>query len=194
MASPKVMKKVEMIRHIVRLKQIMMRWKLTSLRPRPAISYNDSDSGSSSCPSRRTPSGFLAVYVGPERRRFVIPARFINLPVFVGLLEKAAEEFGFETTGGLVLPCEVAFFKDVMIFLERDERKFGKLPLDEFLKMVTEGFDSCKAASSSFTPLLQKVRAWQKLFSQHFRVLIRIWIDPMPLVFLGKRCFSDFRN
>ncbi|XP_062029712.1 protein SMALL AUXIN UP-REGULATED RNA 51-like [Rosa rugosa] len=161
------MKKVEKIRQIVRLKQIMMRWKLASLRLRlrPALSYDDdSDSSSSGSSTRRTPSGFLAVYVGPERRRFVIPARFVNLPVFVGLLEKAAEEFGFETTGGLVLPCEVAFFKDILKFLEKDERKFGKLALDEFLKMVTDavGFDSCKAAASgpgsSFTPLLQDAR------------------------------------
>ncbi|KAM5574600.1 protein SMALL AUXIN UP-REGULATED RNA 51-like [Rosa sericea] len=170
MAAGKAMKKVEKIRQIVRLKQIMMRWKLASLRLRllPALSYDDdSDSSSSSSGSstRRTPSGFLAVYVGPERRRFVIPARFVNLPVFVGLLEKAAEEFGFETTGGLVMPCEVAFFKDILKFLEKDERKFGKLALDEFLKMVTDvaGFDSCKAAAasgagSSFTPLLQDAR------------------------------------
>ncbi|PRQ20037.1 putative small auxin-up RNA [Rosa chinensis] len=162
------MKKVEKIRQIVRLKQIMMRWKLASLRLRlrPALSYDDDSDSSSGSSTRRTPSGFLAVYVGPERRRFVIPARFVNLPVFVGLLEKAAEEFGFETTGGLFLPCEVAFFKDILKFLEKDERKFGKLALDEFLKMVTDavGFDSCKAAAassgagSSFTPLLQDAR------------------------------------
>ncbi|KAL6180433.1 hypothetical protein ACLB2K_047096 [Fragaria x ananassa] len=171
MAVAKALKKVEKIRQIVRLKQIMMRWKLTSLRLRPALSfYNDDDSASSDSSSgsaRRTPSGFLAVYVGPVRRRFVIPARFVNLPVFVDLLEKTAEEFGFETTGGLVLPCEVSFFKEILRFLEKDERRFGKLSLDEFLKMVTDavGFDSCKAAaaasgaSASFSPLLQEGRA-----------------------------------
>ncbi|XP_050377100.1 protein SMALL AUXIN UP-REGULATED RNA 51-like [Argentina anserina] len=161
MAAAKAMRKVEKIRQIVRLKQIMIRWKLASLRlGGPALSYIDDTDNTAF--ARRTPSGFLAVYVGPERRRFVIPARFVNLPVFVGLLEKTAEEFGFETTGGLVLPCEVSFFKDVLKFLEKDERRFGKLSLDGFLKMVTDaGFDSCKAAraaGSSFTPLLQEAR------------------------------------
>ncbi|CAL8126719.1 unnamed protein product [Prunus armeniaca] len=99
----------------------------------------------------------------------VIQARFVNLPVFVGLLKKAEEEFGFGCSGGLVLPCEVGFFKEILRFLERDESKFGRLGMEEFLKMVSEvGFDSCKelasnaAANSSchaFTPLLQKARA-----------------------------------
>ncbi|KAL6176472.1 hypothetical protein ACLB2K_050557 [Fragaria x ananassa] len=161
MAVAKALKKVEKIRQIVRLKQIMMRWKLTSLRLRPALSFYNDDDSTSSDSARRTPSGFLAVYVGPVRRRFVIPARFVNLPVFVDLLEKTAEEFGFETTGGLVLPCEVSFFKEILRFLEKDERRFGKLSLDEFLKMVTDavGFDSCKAAAAaSFSPLLQEAR------------------------------------
>ncbi|PQP96798.1 auxin-responsive protein SAUR50 [Prunus yedoensis var. nudiflora] len=138
------MKKVEKIRQIVRLKQLVMRWKLTSLRRRSILSYDDSGSFPSGS-NRRIPAGFLAVYVGAERIRFVIQAR-----------------------GGLVLPCEVGFFKEILRFLERDESKFGRLGLEEFLKMVSEvGFDSCKelvsnaAANSSchaFTPLLQKAR------------------------------------
>ncbi|BBG92714.1 SAUR-like auxin-responsive protein family [Prunus dulcis] len=161
------MKKVEKIRQIVRLKQLVMRWKLTSLRRRSVLSYDDSGAFPSGS-NRRIPAGFLAVYVGAERIRFVIQARFVNLPVFVGLLKKAEEEFGFGCSGGLVLPCEVGFFKEILRFLERDESKFGRLGLEEFLKMVSEvGFDSCKelasnaAANSSchaFTPLLQKAR------------------------------------
>ncbi|VVA26144.1 Hypothetical predicted protein [Prunus dulcis] len=99
----------------------------------------------------------------------VIQAWFVNLPVFVGLLKKAEEEFGFWCSGGLVLPCEVGFFKEILRFIERDESKFGRLGLEEFLKMVSEvGFDSCKELASNagansschaFTPLLQKARA-----------------------------------
>ncbi|KAM1721025.1 hypothetical protein ACFX12_022611 [Malus domestica] len=157
------MKKVEKIRQIVRLKQLVMRWKLTSLRRRSVLSNNDSDGS-----NRRIPSGFLAVYVGSERIRFVIPARFVNLPVFVGLLNKAEEEFGFQCNGGLVLPCEVVFFKEILMLLERDESRFGRLGLEEFWKVVSEVglVDSCKnsatnaAAKNSgchaFTPLLQR--------------------------------------
>ncbi|CAA3000632.1 auxin-responsive SAUR71-like [Olea europaea subsp. europaea] len=48
--------------------------------------------------SNRTPSCLLAIYVGPERRRFVFPTRFQDLPVFVDILREAAVEFGFPTT------------------------------------------------------------------------------------------------
>ncbi|XP_009341743.2 auxin-responsive protein SAUR50-like [Pyrus x bretschneideri] len=161
------MKKVEKIRQIVRLKQLVMRWKFMSLR-RSVVSYDNSIALPPLGLNRRIPSGFLAVYVGPERIRFVIPARFVNLPVFVGLLKKAEEELGFQSNGGLVLPCEVVFFKEMLRFLEKDESRFGRLGLDELLKVVSEvGFvDSCKDSARNagaknsgchaFTPLLQR--------------------------------------
>ena len=157
-------KRVEKIRQIVRLKQVMQRWKTmsVSLRPRSIRSFSDSDSDCTSGSIRRTPSGYLAVYVGADRRRFVIPTRLLNLPIFVALLNKAEEEFGLRSSGGLVLPCEVGFFKEVLRFLEKDEAKYGGLGLDEFVKIVSEvGFDSCRETRNvvnGFTPLLQKAR------------------------------------
>ncbi|KAK4414895.1 Indole-3-acetic acid-induced protein ARG7 [Sesamum alatum] len=165
------MKKVNMITQIVRLKQVVQRWKTKSLTRRSVLSHSSSSSSSDSdeaagCKRARTPSGSLAVYVGPDRVRFVIPTRFLNLPVFVALLHEAEEEFGFQTTGGLVLPCEPGFFREILRFLEEDEEKFGRVELDEFLNMVgLEPLDqsSCKESSSSasshaFTPLLPKTR------------------------------------
>ncbi|KAL3337691.1 hypothetical protein AABB24_030027 [Solanum stoloniferum] len=161
-------KKVHMITKIVRLKQVVKRWKDNSLRPRSVLSYSSSDSDEPAQPDsnsrRRTPSGSLAVYVGVdenERRRFVIPTRFLNLPVFISLLDKAEEEFGFQPTGGLVLPCEVELFSEILRLLEIDEQRFGVLVLDEILMVISDsGLDqSCKeAASHGFTPLLQKAR------------------------------------
>ncbi|KAA8535720.1 hypothetical protein F0562_030774 [Nyssa sinensis] len=143
-------KKVNKISQIVRLKQVMQRWKYMSLKSRSVISYDDDDSGSDSDlfsgsgSNRRIPSGSLAVYVGAERRRFVIPTRFLNLPVFVALLNKAEEEFGFQRSGGLVLPCEVGFFRELLKLLKRDEQRFGGLGLDELLKFFSEvGSDPC---------------------------------------------------
>ncbi|KAL7251420.1 hypothetical protein ACSBR1_013288 [Camellia fascicularis] len=43
-----------------------------------------------------TPTGHFAVYVGKERRRFVVPTGFLSHPLFKMLLEKAYDEFGFE--------------------------------------------------------------------------------------------------
>ncbi|KAL0344938.1 UNVERIFIED_CONTAM: Auxin-induced protein X10A [Sesamum radiatum] len=166
-------KKVNMITQIVRLRQVVRRWKSKSLRRRTVLCYSScsSDPDEPAGSSRRTPSGSVAVYVGPERRRFVIPTRFLNLPVFVALLDEAEEEFGFQTTGGLALPCDTGFFINILHLLEEDEEKFGGLGLDEFLKIMVsevglESFDqsSCKESSSSasrhaFTaPLLQKTR------------------------------------
>ncbi|KAG5606907.1 hypothetical protein H5410_028399 [Solanum commersonii] len=162
-------KKVHMITKIVRLKQVVKRWKDNSLRPRSVLSYSSSDSDEPAqpdlnCNRCRTPSGSLAVYVGVdenERRRFVIPTRFLNLPVFTSLLDKAEEEFGFQPTGGLVLPCEAELFSEILSLLEIDEQRFGVLGLDEILMVISDsGLDqSCKeAASHGFTPLLQKAR------------------------------------
>ncbi|KAL5974193.1 hypothetical protein ACLOJK_030856 [Asimina triloba] len=153
------MKKVDKIRQIVQLKQVVKRWKSISLgRRRSALSDSDSGTDAESNRPRRIPSGYLAVYVGTERRRFVIPTRFLNLPIFVALLKKAEEEFGFQTCGGLVLPCEVEFFKGVLKVLEKDEQRFRGVELEEVFKMLSDvGFDSCKDGSASchaFTPLL----------------------------------------
>ncbi|KAL6996086.1 hypothetical protein U1Q18_006222 [Sarracenia purpurea var. burkii] len=62
----------------------------------------------------RVPKGSLAVYVGPEERRFVIPACYLSMPDFKGLMEKAAEEFGYEHEGGLRIPCEEDDFEDIL--------------------------------------------------------------------------------
>lgn len=157
------MKKVDKIRQIVHLKQLMMRWKTISLRRRTTLHHQPSFSdsvGSKPCTPRRAPSGFVFVYVGPERKRFVIPARFLNLPVFAGLLKETEEVFGLRCTGGLVLPCEVPFFGNMVKHLEKDEHKYGKLSLEEYVNMVSEvGTDSCcKESIVAFTPLLQKAR------------------------------------
>ncbi|KAL8242858.1 hypothetical protein R6Q59_013160 [Mikania micrantha] len=139
------MKSGNKISQIVRLKQVVQRWR------------------------RRIPSGgSLAVYVGVERRRFVIPTRFLNLPVFISLLNKAEEEFGFQTSGGLVLPCDVVLFQNLLNVLEGDERRFGALDFDDFSERFSDLDVDCSSSSCknstisdcrhSFTPLLQKTK------------------------------------
>lgn len=149
-------KKVEKIRQIVQLKRVMKRWRDLSLR--------GGGEGRRSTPSERVSgsnrpvrAGFMAVYVGSERRRFVIPTRFLNLPVFASLLERAEEEYGFQPAGGLELPCDPAFFQWVVDALDRDEDRFKGLGLDAFLRLFADRASSspCKDSSySSFTPLL----------------------------------------
>ncbi|KAI3772197.1 hypothetical protein L6452_03378 [Arctium lappa] len=158
------LKKGNKISQIVRLKQVMQRWRRRCITTHSLTSDSDSEIDRQ---RRRIPSpGSLAVYVGIERRRFVIPTRFLNLPVFRELLNKAEEEFGFQKTGGLVLPCDVIFFKRLLKSLERNERGFGALDLDDFTAMFADmtidSISYCKDANNSncnsFSPLLQKTR------------------------------------
>ncbi|XP_076908803.1 protein SMALL AUXIN UP-REGULATED RNA 12-like [Bidens hawaiensis] len=128
------MKTSDKISQIVRLKQAVQRWR-----------------------NRRFSAGSLAVYVGSEHRRFVIPTRFLKLHVFVSLLNKAEEEFGFQTTGGLLLPCDVVTFKKLLKVLDENEPGVGDLEFDEFMKKFSDlVINSCKVSDSrdSFTSLL----------------------------------------
>lgn len=111
--------------------------------------------------------GFLPVYVGQKRKRFLIPTRFLKFPIFIALLQKSEEEYGFQFSGGIALPCEVDFFIQVLKVLDKNEKKYGSLQVHEFLKAISEvGFDSCMENnnknnnfSSMSLPLIMKARA-----------------------------------
>ncbi|KAL6629817.1 hypothetical protein ACP70R_029582 [Stipagrostis hirtigluma subsp. patula] len=64
------------------------------------------------------PRGFFAVYVGAEARRFVVPTSYLRQPEFRGLMERAAEEFGFAQAGGLRIPCREEDFQATVAALE----------------------------------------------------------------------------
>ncbi|KAJ6742004.1 hypothetical protein OIU85_016124 [Salix viminalis] len=149
--------KVNKISQIVRFKSFMHRWKLRSL----GTLRRSHDQKPGSLTKKTPPAGYLAVYVGMQEKRFLIPTRFLNMPVFVGLLRKTEEEFGFKCNGALVLLCEVEFFEEVLRLLDKDETRFGRFGLEDYFKIVSceVGFDSCKETTSStnaFTPLLEK--------------------------------------
>ncbi|KAL5756949.1 hypothetical protein ACOSQ2_021695 [Xanthoceras sorbifolium] len=156
-------KKVITIWQIIRLKQVMKHWKAMSINHKLTFSDDSSDRCNR---HNHIPSGFFAVYVGEEdRKRFLIPTRFLNLPIFVYLLKIAEEEYGFECNGGISLPCEVEFFEEVLKFLGKDEKMYGSLEVNEFLKLIREmDFDSnlfsCKESPlhQIFMPLLHKTR------------------------------------
>ncbi|XP_071731285.1 auxin-responsive protein SAUR24-like [Rutidosis leptorrhynchoides] len=40
-----------------------------------------------------------------EERRFVVPLAYLGHPLFQRLLERAAEEYGFDHDGALMVPC-----------------------------------------------------------------------------------------
>ncbi|XP_009792063.1 uncharacterized protein LOC107793574 isoform X1 [Nicotiana tabacum] len=95
-----------------------------SMRLRNYNIYCDSDEESCQSPEppHGVPRGYLAVYVGPELRRFIIPTSYLSDPLFKLLLEKVEEEFGFDHTGGLTIPCEIETFKFLMQCMENHQR------------------------------------------------------------------------
>ncbi|XP_004506986.1 auxin-induced protein 15A [Cicer arietinum] len=57
------------------------------------------------------PKGHLAVYVGKDYKRFVIPISYLSHPLFKDLLDWAEQEFGFNhPMGGLTIPCTEDYF------------------------------------------------------------------------------------
>ncbi|KAK9049223.1 hypothetical protein SSX86_031808 [Deinandra increscens subsp. villosa] len=81
-----------------------------------------------------TPTGFIALYIGEERCRFVVPTGYLSHPLFKMLLDKASDEFGFEQKHGLVVPCSVTAFQEVLSVVESCNGKFDISHLvDEFI-------------------------------------------------------------
>ncbi|XP_059298189.1 auxin-responsive protein SAUR71-like [Lycium ferocissimum] len=94
----------------------------------------DKEEWSLTSPKSSIPTGKLALYVGEERERFLVPTSYLSHPLFKILLEKTYNEFGFEQTSGLVVPCSVNAFQEVVNAVECCNGKFdfGEL-VEEFL-------------------------------------------------------------
>ncbi|XP_014500834.1 uncharacterized protein LOC106761782 [Vigna radiata var. radiata] len=140
------------IRQIVRLKEMLQKWQNVTLGQKASIPSitdkvpNNDGSGlplinkrvvnvmniesdtEDSCqspeplPPPDVPKGYLAVYVGPELRRFIIPTTYLSHSLFKVLLEKAADEFGFDHSGGLTIPCETETFKYLLKCIENENK------------------------------------------------------------------------
>ncbi|XP_061353623.1 auxin-induced protein 6B-like [Gastrolobium bilobum] len=100
--------KCSKIRHIVRLRQMLRRW-----RNKARMSANRTPSD--------VPAGHVAVCVGTNYTRFVVRATDLNHPVFKKLLVQAEEEYGFSNHGPLAIPCDEAVFEEILRFISRSD-------------------------------------------------------------------------
>lgn len=82
--------------------------------------------------SRRS-KGHFVVYA-MEGRRFVVPLRFLQHPIFQVLLEMAEEEFGAARDGPLRVPCEEKLMEHVVSLLKAE----GGRP-NSFSSLATAG-------------------------------------------------------
>ncbi|XP_073317323.1 auxin-responsive protein SAUR22-like [Primulina huaijiensis] len=78
------------------------------------LRYNVDGGSSPTATTSPSTTGTFAVYVGEDRQRFMVPTSYLNHPLFKMMLEKAYNEFGFDQRNGLVVPCSVATFREVM--------------------------------------------------------------------------------
>lgn len=99
--------KCRKIRCIVRLRQILRRW-----RDRARLS------SANRVPSD-VPPGHVALTVGSSSTRYVVRATHLNHPLFRKLLNGAEEEYGFSSHGLLAIPCDEATFEEVLRLISR---------------------------------------------------------------------------
>ncbi|KAJ4754843.1 SAUR-like auxin-responsive protein family [Rhynchospora pubera] len=68
----------------------------------------------------KVPPGHVPVHVGEATeppQRFTVRAEMLNRPIFVGLLERTAQELGFQQTGALRILCTVSLFQRLLLAL-----------------------------------------------------------------------------
>lgn len=87
--------------------------------------------------SSGVPVGHLPVYVGEEMERFIVSAELLNHPVFIQLLNKSAQEYGYEQQGVLRIPCDVVDFEKVLAAL-----KAGEISIDvqDLINSISDEF------------------------------------------------------
>ncbi|CAJ2663979.1 unnamed protein product [Trifolium pratense] len=64
--------------------------------------------------SKGVPKGYLAVYVGEQMKRFVIPISYLNQISFQNLLSQSEEQFGYDhPMGGITIHCREDVFLEI---------------------------------------------------------------------------------
>lgn len=125
--------KCSQIRHIVRLRQMLRRWR------------NKARMSATRAPSD-VPEGHVAVCVGTNYTRFIVRASYLNHPVFKKLLLKAEEEYGFTNHGPLAIPCDETLFQEIIRFISRsgsdNSNRFLNIELDDFQRHCHVGISN----------------------------------------------------
>ncbi|KAK7392461.1 hypothetical protein VNO78_20900 [Psophocarpus tetragonolobus] len=60
--------------------------------------------------------GYFAVLAtkGGESKRFIVGLHYLNDPAFLGLLNRAQEEYGFRQKGTLEIPCQPQELQNIL--------------------------------------------------------------------------------
>ncbi|ONK68135.1 uncharacterized protein A4U43_C05F7810 [Asparagus officinalis] len=118
------------ITDIVRLQQLLKKWKKLAITPKSNsksikfLKRSLSLSKTSSALYNSVPKGFLALCVGEEMKKFVIPMEYLSHKAFTILLREAEEEFGFVHEGCLRIPSDVSVFESILEMVEKEKGGF----------------------------------------------------------------------
>ncbi|XP_021744128.1 uncharacterized protein LOC110710172 [Chenopodium quinoa] len=93
------------------------------------LSFTDLSANNGVPSNNAVPKGFLAVQVGEEMKRFVIPTKYLSHQAFSVLLKEAEEEFGYQKEGVLKIPCEVEVFENILKAVEEKNSSQAKQSL-----------------------------------------------------------------
>ncbi|XP_022884730.1 auxin-induced protein 10A5-like [Olea europaea var. sylvestris] len=133
------------IHNIVRLRQILRRWRKKA----------------AAATSRRIPSdvpaGHVAVNVGASCKRFVVLATYLNHPLFKKLLVRAEEEYGFTNTGPLAIPCDESLFEEILRYLDGKNDSAQLMSFEDFHRYYHVGIRSNLELWAESRPLLHGV-------------------------------------
>lgn len=87
------------------------------------------------------PKGYLAVCVGEELKRFVIPTEYLGHQAFGVLLREAEEDFGFQQQGVRRIPCQVAVFEKILKMMDERRDEPNAFRLHDFSFTTTAAGD-----------------------------------------------------
>ncbi|KAG6474469.1 auxin-induced protein 6B-like [Zingiber officinale] len=125
-------KRPNKITEVVRLQQMLKKWKKLTVSPtgsscssrQKSIKFLKRNLSFSSSGNSNITRGCLAVCVGEEMQRFVIPTEYLSHRAFEILLREAEDEFGFEQEGVLRIPCKVSVFESIVRVVEENKEEF----------------------------------------------------------------------
>ena len=67
----------------------------------------------------------------------MIPSVYLSHPIFLMLLDKAHEEYGFKHTIGLMVPCIVDILEESLCLIECSQSTNGQCDLENKNKMYS---------------------------------------------------------
>ncbi|XP_074556398.1 auxin-responsive protein SAUR71-like [Curcuma longa] len=94
---------------------------------------------------RAVPEGHVPMCVGEEMERFAVPAEVLGRPAFLELLRRSAQEYGYEQSGVLRIPCPVPLFSRLLVLSSASDAA-GEIALDELLRSLPEDIPSSSPA------------------------------------------------